>query len=132
MPTQAAVNNKLATYLSHPALAAFISFATGTLSLIAYILIAGIPVRQLVASKDAPWIAWTGGLMGAVYVVAVINLVPRLGVALTFSILIAGNLVITLLLDHFGFLGVPVKPINLPRLLGVLLVMLGVVLVQKY
>jgi len=132
MPTQAVVNNKLATYLPHPALAAFISFASGTLSLIIYILASGISFGQLISAKNAPLVAWSGGLMGAIYVVAVINLVPRLGVALTFSVLIAGNLVITVLLDHIGFLGIPVKPINFPRLLGVLLVLLGVILVRRY
>jgi transporter family-2 protein len=58
--------------------------------------------------------------------------VPRFGVALTFSLLIAGQMIATLPIDHFGFLGTPVREINLPRLLGVALVILGVILIRRY
>jgi bacterial/archaeal transporter family-2 protein len=132
MPTQAAVNHRMATALSNPVLAAFVSFGVGMVSLLLYLLISGIPLSQLQLAKNAPAIAWTGGLMGAVYVAVVTYIVPRLGVALTFSVLIAGNLFITLLLDHVGFLGIPVKPVNLPRLLGVVLVLAGVLIFRKY
>jgi bacterial/archaeal transporter family-2 protein len=59
-------------------------------------------------------------------------LVPRLGVALMFSLIIAGQMLITLSFDHYGILGVPVKAINLPRLMGVLLIIAGVILIRRY
>ena len=40
-------------------------------------------------------------------------LVPRLGVAMTFSLIIAGQMIVTLVIDHFGLLGVPVKEVSL-------------------
>jgi transporter family-2 protein len=58
--------------------------------------------------------------------------VPRLGVALTFSLIVAGQMLITLVLDHFGFLGVPVKEVSLMRILGVILITGGVVLIRKF
>lgn len=132
MPTQAAVNNKLAGFVNSPVLAAFISFVIGTLALFLYILSTGVPLSQLTSAKNAPAIAWAGGLLGAFFVAAVVTLVPRLGVALTFSVLIAGQMLLTLLIDHYGFLGVPVKEVNIPRFLGVLLVIAGVVLVRRF
>jgi transporter family-2 protein len=132
MPTQAAVNNKLAFFVQHPVLAAFISFAVGTLALFLYILTTGIPLNQLSGAKNAPLAAWMGGLCGAFFVAAVVVVVPRFGVALTFSLLIAGQMIATLPIDHFGFLGTPVKEINLPRLMGVALVILGVILIRRY
>lgn len=132
MPTQAAINNKLAVYVQHPVLSAFISFAIGTLALLVYIWISGIPAGQLALARQAPLVAWLGGLCGAFFVATVVVVVPRLGVALTFSALIAGQMLVTLPIDHFGFLGVPVKAINWPRILGVLLVAIGVILVRKY
>lgn len=132
MPTQAAINNKLAVYVQHPVLSAFISFAVGTLALLAYIWMSGIPASQMAWARQAPPVAWLGGLCGAFFVATVVGVVPRLGVALTFSALIAGQMLVTLPIDHFGFLGVPVKTINWPRVLGVLLVVIGVILVRKY
>lgn len=132
MPTQAAINHKLALYVQHPVLSAFISFAVGTLALLGYILATGIPVSQLALAKNAPVIAWTGGLLGAFFVAAVVTLVPRLGVALTFSLLVAGQMALTLLIDHYGLLGAPVKEANWPRILGILLVIGGVILIRKF
>lgn len=132
MPTQAAVNHKLSTYVQHPVYSAIISFGVGTLALLVYLLVAGLPLKNLLLAKNAPIIAWTGGLLGAFFVSAIVWLVPRLGVALTFSILIAGQMLVTLLIDHYGFLDVPVKTINLPRLLAVVLVIAGVWLFRRF
>lgn len=132
MPTQAAVNNKLAYYVQSPVLAALISFAVGTVALFFYAVAAGMPLSQLAGAKNAPWIAWTGGLLGGFFVAAVVSLVPRLGVALTFSLLIAGQMTLTLVIDHFGFLGTPIREANMPRVLGVILVVLGVVLIRRF
>ena len=132
MPTQAAVNNKLAGAVGSPILAAFISFLVGTIALFLYIVASGIPLGDLFSAKDASIVAWTGGLLGAFFVAATVTLVPRLGVALTFSLLIAGQMLVTLVIDHFGLLGVPVKEANLPRLLGVSFIMIGVILIRKF
>ena len=132
MPTQAAVNNKLAGYVASPVLSAFISFAVGTLALFVYILAAGIPLGNLVSAKNAPVIAWAGGVMGAFFVASAVVLVPRLGVALTFSLIIAGQMLAGLVIDHFGVLGVPVKEINYMRVVGAALITIGVILIRKF
>ncbi|CAN5209398.1 DMT family transporter [soil metagenome] len=132
MPTQAAINNKLAISVESPVLAAFVSFVVGTVALFLYILATGIPLGNLFAAKDASLIAWTGGILGAFFVAATVMLVPRLGVALTFSLVIAGQMLVTLVIDHFGILDVPVKEINFPRILGVTLITIGVILIRKF
>ena len=132
MPTQAAINNRLSGEVNSPVLAAFISFAVGVVALFVYILITGIPLNNLSAAKNAPAIAWTGGLCGAFFVAGTVFLVPRLGVTLTFSILILGQMLATLPIDHFGFLGTTVRQINIPRIIGVLLVLLGVFLIRRF
>ncbi len=132
MPTQGAVNTRLATYVDGPISAAFISFAVGTIALFIYLIATGVPLSSLANAKDAPPIAWIGGLLGAFFVSAVASSIPRLGVAMTFSLAIAGQMIITLFLDHFGFLGVPVKEISLVRILGVTLITIGVILIRKF
>jgi transporter family-2 protein len=132
MPTQAAINNKLADSVQSPILSAFISFAVGTLALFIYILATGLPIGNLANAKNAPLIAWVGGILGAFFVASAVVLVPKIGVALTFSLIIAGQMLITLIIDHFGFLGVPEKSINLMRIIGATLITIGVILIRKF
>jgi transporter family-2 protein len=132
IPTQAVVNSKLAASTGSPILAAFISFVIGSVALFGYILLTGIPLSNLASSKDAPLIAWIGGFLGAFFVSVMVTVVPRVGVALTFSLAIGGQMLITLLIDHFGWLGVAEKPINLMRVLGAALITVGVILIRKF
>ena len=133
MPTQAATNNKMAVVLGNsPILAAFISFFIGTAALFIYVIASGTPLGDIAAAKSAPPIAWIGGVLGAFFVTATVILVPRLGVAMTFSLIIAGQMIVTLIIDHYGLLGVPVKEISIARIGGILLITAGVVLIRKF
>lgn len=132
MPTQAATNNKMAVVVDSPILAAFISFVIGTVALFIYAIAAGAPLGSIASAKDAPPIAWVGGLLGAFFVTAAVTLVPRLGVALTFSLMIAGQMLVTLVIDHFGLLGVPVKEVSIARIGGILLITAGVILIRRF
>jgi bacterial/archaeal transporter family-2 protein len=132
MPTQAATNNKMAGIVDSPILAAFISFLVGTVALLIYAVLSGETLSSLALAKNAPPIAWIGGLLGAFFVASAVILVPRLGVAMTFSLLIAGQMLVTLVIDHFGLLGVPVKEMSLPRVGGILLITAGVVLIRRF
>ena len=132
MPTQAATNNKMAIVVDSPILSAFISFLVGTIALFVYVLISGAPLGNLASAKEAPAIAWIGGLLGAFFVTAAVALVPRLGVAMTFSLIIAGQMLVTLIIDHFGLLGVPVKEVTFARLGGILLIAAGVVIIRRF
>ena len=127
---QAPTNARLATAVAGPVNAAFVSFAVGTAAL--GLLAAILHTRpDIAASRALPWYAWVGGLYGAIFVVAAAWAVPRLGVAMTITLMVAGQLMISLVLDHFGALGVPQAPISLTRLAGVALVIGGVLLVRR-
>lgn len=132
MPTQATVNSKLAESVNNPILAAFISFAVGTAALFVYILLTGVPLSDLTSSKNAPPVAWIGGFLGAFFVSVMATAVPRIGVALAFSLAIGGQMLVTLMIDHFGWLGVAEKPINLWRVLGAAMITFGVILIRKF
>lgn len=132
MPTQAVVNSRLADSVGNPILAAFISFAVGTVALFLYILLTGVPLSDLATAKNAPLVAWIGGFLGAFFVSVMATIVPRIGVALSFSLAIAGQMLITLLIDHFGWLGVTEKPISLLRVLGAVFITVGVILIRRF
>ena len=127
---QAPTNARLATAVSGPVNAAFVSFAVGTAALA--ILAAALHTRpDIGAARALPPYAWFGGLYGVVFVLAATWAVPRLGVATTITLMVAGQLMLSLILDHFGALGVPRNPISLTRLGGVTLVIAGVLLVRR-
>jgi bacterial/archaeal transporter family-2 protein len=132
MPTQAATNSKMAAFVDSPILAAFISFFVGTVALFAYLLLSGASLTNLAGVRDAPLIAWAGGLTGAFFVAAAVSLVPRLGVAMTFSLIVAGQMIVMIVIDHFGFLGVEVRPVNWQRIAGILLITGGVILIRRF
>ena len=127
---QGPTNAKLVTAVGSPLNAAFVSFAVGTVALgvLAMILQARPDVG---AMKALPWWAWMGGLYGCAFVVSAAWGVPRLGVATTITVMIAGQLLLSLALDHFGALGVEKQPLSLGRIVGVALVIGGVVLVRR-
>jgi len=127
---QAPTNARLASAVAGPVNAAFISFAVGTAAL--GLLALALQARPDIATARAlPPYAWFGGLYGAVFVVAAAWAVPRLGVATTITLMVAGQLMLSLVLDHFGALGVPRNPVSLTRLAGVGLVIAGVLLVRR-
>lgn len=127
---QAPTNARLATAVSSPVNAAFVSFAVGTVAL--GLLALALQTRpDVAAAKALPWWTWIGGLYGCVFVVAAAWGVPRLGVALTITLMVAGQLLASLLLDHFGAMGVPRQPINWSKIAGVALVIAGALLVRR-
>ena len=128
---QAPTNARLAVAMASPVNAAFVSVAVGTLAL--GILAAVLHTKpDLAAAKALPAWAWIGGLYGCVFVIAAAWGVPRLGAALTITLMVAGQLLISLGLDHFGALGVPRHPIGIGRLAGVALVFIGVLMVRRF
>lgn len=124
-PTNAALARASGSVL----LAALVSFLIGTL-ILAAAWAAADRTSPLTLRNAPPW-AWAGGLYGAVFVAAMAFAAPRLGLAATLTIAIASQLVMALILDHFGLLGLKVAPVSIGRLAGVALVLVGIVLVRK-
>lgn len=129
---QAAINNKLNDYLLNAVVVALVSFIVGGVALFAYVLISGGQLSAIWTSKNVPWYAWTGGVLGAYFVACTVLLIPRLGVALTFSLIVAGQMVLTLIIDHYALFGVPQRPATLARIGGVACIVLGVVLIRRF
>jgi transporter family-2 protein len=111
--------------------AALISFLVGTLGLIALLTATrtALPGRDTLAS--VPWWAWYGGLMGAFYVAISTVVASQLGTASLMGLALSGQLAMALVVDHFGWLGMPEHPITLTRLTGVVLLGLGTWLIAR-
>lgn len=127
---QAPTNAMLARAGGSPVLAALISFAVGTAALLS-VWLATESRPNASTFVSLPWYAWLGGLYGAIYVAVAAYAAPRIGIATLITVVIAGQIVMALWLDHIGALGLEREPLNLGKLLGALLVIAGVILVRR-
>lgn len=111
--------------------AAFFSFAVGTVALA---LIAGLVkggLGQIAEARHLTWYYLTGGLLGAAYITSVLVTVRSLGVGGVVAATIAGQLAISVVVDHFGWLGVGKQPIDAARVIGIALLAVGTYLVVR-
>ncbi|MEJ2200706.1 MAG: DMT family transporter [Desulfuromonadaceae bacterium] len=131
LPVQSAVNARLGQVLQHPLQAALISFSVGTGFLVGFVLLTGIGFPGSGLVHQVPWYLLCGGMLGAVYVTSILMLVPHIGVANVLMAALVGQLFLSMLIDHFGWLGVPVHACGFPRLLGALFLLIGVMLVRQ-
>lgn len=131
LPMQAAINARLAKTAGSPVMAAFISFAVGTLALMVFLMIAG-QFKLGFMSSSTPWWSWTGGLLGTFFVAGIVILLPRLGVVLSFSLVLAGQMFAAILFDQFGWMGLAIKEISAGKIIGVIMLIIGVLLIRKY
>jgi bacterial/archaeal transporter family-2 protein len=131
--TQIAINAYLGVVTGSALWAANISFAVsmiaGVVALGAAILLGEMPLPNPAVWTAPSWI-WLGGLGGATYVLLAILLTHRLGAALLSAAGILGQLATSLLIDHYGWFGVPVHRMSAPRFMGIVLLTLGVVLLR--
>ena len=131
-PVQAGMNAKIGKALNDPFYAALISFAVGTAALLAYALAGRMDFSVVRTVSGVHWSLWLAGLLGAFYVTATIVLAPRLGTALTFGLVVAGQLTMAVIMDHFGLFGMPVQPVNWFRLAGIVLIVGGTMLIRWF
>ncbi|HEY4530076.1 MAG TPA: DMT family transporter [Luteimonas sp.] len=128
IPLQGLVNARLATALHGPVMAAFVSFLVGSVVLGTWLLVSRTPWGSAAPDARFPAWIWIGGLLGAIYVAVFTLLIPRVGAAAAICLAVLGQVVSSMLLDHFGVLQVQ-RPVDWTRAAGALLVLLGVLLV---
>lgn len=128
---QQALNANLRTALDSAAWSGFASYVVGVLCMALLAIALRDPAPSAAVAGRIPWWAWSGGLFGAIFIGLAIYLVPLLGAATFISVLIAGQMITSITFDHFGWLGLAQRSIDLPRLLGAALLIAGVVLIRR-
>ncbi len=129
-PLQAGINGALRDKLGHPLHATMANFVGGSIFVALLVLIFRVPIPATAAIASAPWWSWTGGICGVTLVCGSIIAVQKLGYAGLVIGILAGQVVCSLVMDHFGVLGIAVREITPVRLIGVVLVIGGVALIQ--
>ncbi|MFB4247859.1 DMT family transporter [Pseudomonas idahonensis] len=128
VPLQAGTNARLGTLLGHPLWATGVSLLVSLLVLGVLLLFIKVPKPNLMAALQGPWWIWMGGLAGVLYITVALLTAPRLGALNFIMVVIIGQLLISLIIDYFGLVGLPRKDISLQKLIGVLVVIGGFVI----
>ncbi|KAJ2138632.1 hypothetical protein IW136_003065 [Coemansia sp. RSA 678] len=129
---QGVVNGSLSSHTS-PGFPPWLSFAVGASLLAVFFLVdtrGGKAVSWRNSFKTCPWWAWLGGLPGAAFVVVITLMMPIRGPAFVYSIYICAKMVTSLVVDSFGLLGAKHHPMTIPRLVGFLIMIAGVLMVS--
>ncbi len=128
---QASANGSFRKSLGdNPLFAACLSILGTVLTAAAAMLVFRPPVPSMAVLRETPWWNWIGGPLGALIVLAGAALTARLGAALFIALVVGGQLLCSLALDHFALVGLNEQPVTLGRLLGAALVVAGVLCIK--
>ena len=128
---QQVLNANLRGAVNSAAWSGFVSYSVGLICMAVFALAMRDPIPSASIVARLPWWAWTGGLFGAIFIGLAIFLVPQLGAATFIALLISGQMLASIIFDHFGLFGLAQRTADLPRLLGVVLLVSGVVLIRR-
>ncbi|RIL48329.1 DMT family transporter [Mammaliicoccus fleurettii] len=132
VPLQTSINTKLGSYTKSPILSSFYSFLIGTIVLIIVNLIMN-PQKlspSFMMNQDFSYVWFTGGLLGVVFLTGNLLLLPRIGAALTVVMTVSGQIIMGIFIDQFGLFNADIHPINLERIAGVIIMLLGILLMN--
>jgi bacterial/archaeal transporter family-2 protein len=129
---QPAINAMFARHTPSKLHGGFINFFVGTLAMLLVCLLVRTPLPEGPRLAQAPWWSWLGGTLGAFFVTTALILVPKMGAANYFAAMIAGQLLGTALIDHWGLLGIEQRMLTPGRIAGLVLIFMGVFLVRRF
>ncbi|CAM3358284.1 hypothetical protein BZK31_06160 [Pseudomonas floridensis] len=125
VPLQAGTNARLGVVLGHPLWATMVSLLVSLIAVIGVMLIFKVQRPCLSTLQSTPWWAWLGGVAGVLYITTALLMAPRLGTLNFMMAVIVGQLVISLIIDYFGLVGLPRQSINVQKIVGILVVIMG-------
>jgi transporter family-2 protein len=128
---QVGMNATIARAIGGAGAASLVNFLVGTAGLVAFLVATrvGLPARD--AMVGLPGWAWLGGLLGAFYVAAATFVGPRIGATALVALVVVGQIVSSVIVDHYGWLGFPREPVTLAKLAGCALLVAGILLVTS-
>jgi transporter family-2 protein len=127
---QATANTRFRTNLDSPAYAAFFSICGTFVTACSFLLLVRPAAPSAAVMKQTEWWNWVGGPLGALIVLAGATLTRQLGAAAFIALVVGGQLICSMVLDHFALMGLKEQPVTPGRILGVVLVVAGVVCIK--
>jgi transporter family-2 protein len=133
LTAQVATNAQLGKATDNPYIPATVNMAFGLIVtvILTWALTSQWPSREML--REAPWYLWpAGGVLGVTYLTGNILLAPKLGAGALVALVVAGQLIFSVLLDHFGWLGFAQHSAGVARLAGCALMIAGVFLISRF
>ncbi len=127
---QTPVNSELARLIGSNTWATIISFVVGLLVLLMYALVTQQPLSVKKLSTVPPYL-FIGGALGAIFVLIVVILFPKVGAMNVVILVLIGQMICSLLIDQYGWLNAPISPINLQKIAALILMLVAVLWFQK-
>lgn len=131
MATQSGINSQLKITVNNPWITVVISFLVGSAAILLIAFATKQPMPSWELIQTIPWYQYMGGLLGVCFVLIAILSAPVIGAAPMFALIVAGQLLAALFFDHFGLIGFKTNPINLVKVLGIVMVIVGAYLIIK-
>jgi transporter family-2 protein len=131
LAVQIGLNATMRDHAGSPMAAALVNFAVGTVFLLVAVLFGRSSLSAIAGATAAPWWAWGAGILGGLYIAASAAFGPLIGGATFLALIVAGQMLAALALDHYGLLGFPVRPLDAGRAAGALLVVAGMFLLAR-
>lgn len=132
IPVQAVLNTRLGRLTGGPLMGSLMSFTVGLICLFALNLATNsTAIIELKPTATGPWYLWLGGVLGAIFVGYITWVNQQQGVALTFALVVSGQIFMSLIVDQYGLFGSMVQHITLEKIIGAALIIAGLVLIKK-
>ena len=131
IPVQAATNAAMSRVIGSVAITSLTLFAVGFVVVAAWALVMRVPLPSLEALRRVPAYGWLGGFIVASYVIAITFLAPRLGVGNAIRLVVTGQILAAVIIDHVGAFGAIVQRLTMGRAIGAVLMIIGVILARR-
>ena len=125
---QAGLNAQVGRMLGHPLWATLVSLTVSVISIVPLLVIFRVTTPHLSSLDSAPWWVWIGGALGAFFITVALMTAPELGAVVFVSAVVMGQTIASIVLDQFAIAGFPSRPVTLWRIVGALLVVIGVLI----
>lgn len=132
IPIQTSSNTVLSKNVGGIIPATMCMFIVATISIILTILVSKTSIPNLTQVSSTPFYSWFGGIIAVIYIMTLVFLAPKLGIGNVTVLIVTGQAISIMLIEHFALFGFHEKPLNLYRIAGVLFLILGVYLIRKF
>ena len=130
LPLQALINARTSQVFGGPLMATLVNFVGGTVALVVILAVMRAPVPTAEQIGKVPFYAWFTGLAGVMFVAQAAFTVPKLGAAIMAAIAITGQLIASMVFDHFGVLQ-QAHPVTWQKIAGAVLLLGGIWLILR-
>jgi transporter family-2 protein len=131
IPFQGIITSNLSQKIQHPFGAAFVNFFGGMILFLFAMSLSSVALPTVKKVMTIPWYLFTGGIVGSVFIFGALFALPKIGASAFFGQIVLGQLLMTLIVDHFGVFGMPIHKIDSVRIIGVTLLIAGAFLILK-